>query len=304
MRAMTRLQVRIGVIACVFSLAAIATCEETPQPVTVCELKSDPAAYNHKLVEITGFISHGFEDFTLFDPTCPSWPGVWLEYGGKRSREPKVEDIPIPLADNEQFRQFDKLINPPFRSGAHGSVVHATLSGRFFSGRQMKYPKGTFWGGYGHLGCCTLLAIQGVKSVDPQNRNDVDYGEVYDQPDIVRAGCGFRVLTPIDPLKAQQQADLDPHDWIFDDPERVASEALARFANVETSSVALKEKRKWQGRHVYEWKPVGKADTYMVVVSRPYELSFYARDPKRVAWVVAAAYVSSCGKKNSVTRIK
>jgi hypothetical protein len=43
--------------------------------------------------------------------------------------------------------------------------------------------------------------------------------------------------------------------------------------------------------------------TYMVVVSRPYELSFYAK-ANRVAWVAIAAYRSSCGKDNSVTRIK
>jgi hypothetical protein len=42
----------------------------------------------------------------------------------------------------------------------------------------------------------------------------------------------------------------------------------------------------------------------MLVVSRPYWLAFYANDPKRVAWVVVAAYVYSCGKNNSVTRIK
>ena len=44
--------------------------------VSVCELKRDPLAFNHKLVEVTGFISHGFEDFTLFDPECSEWPGV------------------------------------------------------------------------------------------------------------------------------------------------------------------------------------------------------------------------------------
>jgi hypothetical protein len=41
----------------------------------------------------------------------------------------------------------------------------------------------------------------------------------------------------------------------------------------------------------------------MVVVSRTYELSFYAK-ANRVAWVAIAAYRSSCGKDNSVTRIK
>ena len=114
---------------------------------------------------------------------------------------------------------------------------------------------------------------------------------------------------PIDPtvdlIKAQREADAGQRDWDFDNPQRVASEAIARFANVEGSSVALIETRKAQGRHVYEkWKPADKRETYMVVVSRPYLLAFYAHDPKRVAWVVAAAYVSSCEKNNSVTRLK
>src|SRR5215510_14127515 len=52
------------------------------EKVSLCELKKDPAKYNHRLVEITGFVSHGFEDFTVSDPDCPSWPNVWLEYGG------------------------------------------------------------------------------------------------------------------------------------------------------------------------------------------------------------------------------
>jgi hypothetical protein len=42
----------------------------------------------------------------------------------------------------------------------------------------------------------------------------------------------------------------------------------------------------------------------MVVVSRPYLLSFYAQDPGRVAWIVVAAYASTCAQNNSVTRIK
>jgi hypothetical protein len=53
-----------------------------PLKISLCKLKSDPATYNHKLVEVTGFVSQGFEDFTLFDPACESWPAVWLEFGG------------------------------------------------------------------------------------------------------------------------------------------------------------------------------------------------------------------------------
>jgi len=80
---MKRVRITVGMLAFVALFAGVATCEDQPRTVTVCELKSDPAAYNHKLVEVTGFVSHAFEDFTIFDPTCPSWPGVWLEYGGK-----------------------------------------------------------------------------------------------------------------------------------------------------------------------------------------------------------------------------
>ena len=57
-----------------------------PLNVSVCELKKDPGFYNHKLIEVTGFVSQGFENFTLFDPTCSDWPDTWLEYGGTRPR--------------------------------------------------------------------------------------------------------------------------------------------------------------------------------------------------------------------------
>jgi hypothetical protein len=316
----------MGFLGCLLlNIAGLAFSQEQPTSVTVCQLKSDPPAFNHKLVEVTAFVSHAFEDFTLFDPTCSSWPGVWLEYGGKaksgtmyccgvtadrhRLKEMKVEDIPIPLTDNEQFREFDKLIQPPFRSGHNGAFVHATIVGRFFSGQQIKYPKATFWGGYGHMGCCSLLAIEEIKSVDGQDRDDLDYGASADQPDVDKTGCGYRFLTPIEPtsdlIKAQHDADLGGHDWVFDDPSRVASSALAQFSKTEEPSIeGLKETRKAQGRYVYEWAPAGKKETYMVVVSRPYLLSFYAHESKRVAWVVIAAYLSSCDKSNSVTRIK
>jgi len=46
-------------------------------------------------------------------------------------------------------------------------------------------------------------------------------------------------------------------------------------------------------------RPKGKTMRYMVVVSRPYLLSFYAKDPKRVAWVLIAAYETSCGGRKN-----
>jgi hypothetical protein len=60
-----------------FALCSVlaARSEETVT-VTACQLKNTPPAFHHVLVDVSGFVSHGFEDFTLFDPTCPSWlPG-------------------------------------------------------------------------------------------------------------------------------------------------------------------------------------------------------------------------------------
>jgi hypothetical protein len=300
---------------------------EEPIKVSVCQLKADPPSYNHKLVEVEGFVMHGFEDFTLFEPECPpSSAGIWLEYGGTqksdttyccgptagktRPKELTVEGLPVPLVVNDLFKQFDREIQPPFRSGDFGSIVRATLVGRFFAGTKQTYPNGTTaWAGYGHMGCCSLLAIQQVNSVTPQDRDDLDYGESPDQPDIDKVGCGYRDMTEIWPwsseITAQQKADQDPNTHAFDDPERVAADFLVAQLKLDASQpLHLKQKRKAQGRVVYEWNPPGKAHSYMVVVSKPFMLSFYAHDPNRVAWVVIAAYDSSCDEPNSVTRIK
>src|SRR4051812_45340164 len=65
----------------VLSTVTISRAEE-PLKVTACQLKKDPPSYNHKLVEITGFVVHASHNFTIYDPDCPSWPAIWLEYGG------------------------------------------------------------------------------------------------------------------------------------------------------------------------------------------------------------------------------
>jgi len=311
---------------------AVARAEE-PITVTVCQLKADPGSFNHKLVEVEGFVSHGFEDFSLFDPTCPpTAQDIWLEYGGTqksdttyccgptagktRPKELRVEGIPVPLVDNDLFKQFDREIQPPIRSGNFGSIVHATLVGRFFAGTKIQEEhesgKGpTFWGGFGHMGCCSLLAIQEVKSVVPQDRDDLDYGASADQPDIDKVGCGYQYLTPVWPWQGdagvglQKKTDQSPNSLAFEDPARVASDYLVAQLKLDPSQPPqLTVKRKAQGRVVYEWNPTGNAHSYMVVVSKPFLLTFYAHDPQRIAWVVIAAYDSSCDEPKSVTRIR
>lgn len=321
---MKRVWLPLCMAACCLCFAARSRGEE-PLKISACQLKTDPSAYNHKLVEVEAFVSHDFEDFTLFDPTCRSAQGIWLEYGGKaksdtvyccgptagksRPQELTVENIPIPLVENDQFKKFDRQVQPPFRSGRFGSVVHAVLVGRFFAGSKQQLSAGkSLWRGYGHMGCCSLLAIQEVKSVSPQDRADLDYGASPDQPDLAKAGCGFAFLTPMDPfsglLQAQRAAERNPTSRAFTDPQRVASDFLAAALKLTVPGmVQPTEKRRAQGRVVYEWQQANKPEIYTVVASRPYWLSFYAHNPKRVAWVVVAAYVSSCAN-NPVTRIR
>jgi hypothetical protein len=84
---------------------------------------------------------------------------------------------------------------------------------------------------------------------------------------------------------------------------RVASNGLAKLLTIDEKSINLRLTRQAQGRMIYNWRPKMKGDSYMVVVSRPYILSFFAKDPNQVAWVVIAAYKVGCGENKAVRRI-
>jgi hypothetical protein len=295
---------RIGCVCAVALFLAAATRAQEPEKVTLCQLKSDPAALNHHLIEVTAFVSHGFENFTLFDPTCPAGADVWLEYGGASSPsgsnrttpgELAVENIPVPLLDDETFREFDQLIerSPDW-------TAHATIAGRFFSGGLD--GDGRLEHGFGHMGCCSLLAIQQIVALDPETRTDLDYRAQADEPKIEnKAGCGVRDLLFKHPqaelIGAQRHAEAGQPPYAFDDPDRVGAGSLAALLQIDPGSVThFKRTHEAQGRVTYEWKSHGDApNSYLVVVSKPYWLSFYAKDPKKTAWVVVAAYESSCG---------
>src|SRR5262245_33028321 len=152
---------------------------EPPPPsekVSLCALQADPAAYNHKMIDVRAVVSHGFEDFTLSDPRCTRPLGIWLEYGGQVNSETEyccgvkagprttalvVEGITTRLIDDELFRRFDAQVR------TRGDVsFRAHLIGRFFAGLKQRTPNGDFWGGYGHLGCCSLLVIEQVLAVE------------------------------------------------------------------------------------------------------------------------------------------
>ena len=161
--------------------AAAPTPVEVPVRTSMCELLLHPETWNHKLVEVSGQVSQGFEDFTLNVGECRESMGIWLEVGGKRksgtvyccgvtgdrerATDLMVEGTSIPLVDDKPLKNFLQAL---YRHSGTGYVrLDATLVGRFFAGARWVRPGDgkVFWMGYGHMGCCSLLAIQQVISV-------------------------------------------------------------------------------------------------------------------------------------------
>jgi hypothetical protein len=150
---------------------------DVPLKVSVCDILQNPAAYNHKVVEVSGKVTRGFEGFTLSDGCNISSAEIWLELGGTvgaqvmyccgvttnpQRKEPLVVDgIPTTLAQDAEFQKFQQLT---LIKAGYGEA-HATLIGRFFSGKKRTFPGGARWAGYGHMGFFSLLVIQQVVAV-------------------------------------------------------------------------------------------------------------------------------------------
>ena len=187
---------KLGLFFFVFTSASFLFSQENkasdsnaaPLDTTYCDISKDPAAYNHKLVRLTAFVTHGFEDFQLADPECQAQDfSVWVMYGGKaisntmyccpgeggaaaREKPLIVEDVEIPLVDDARFREFTALLKKEPET-----TVKTTIIGRYFSGEKHTIQGRTLWGGYGHLGCCSLIVVQKIESFEPHTRSDLDY---------------------------------------------------------------------------------------------------------------------------------
>ena len=126
---LARLLPTLLVGACaLFAQAGNPGSDSVPQPrqVTYCELSKNPADYNRELVRLTAFVTRGFEDFHLADPTCATEGfSAWVMYGGKaqsdtayccpgesakaRPESLTVEGVQVPLVDDLTFRKFTDL---------------------------------------------------------------------------------------------------------------------------------------------------------------------------------------------------
>jgi hypothetical protein len=158
---------------------------DAPVGIGVCELLMQPAAFDGKLVQIRGEVHLAFEDFSFHDPACAdAWPEIWLEYAhgaeptpyapfNNPALPPKVSET-----DDSSMKQFRKAIAQKRVMRPDGTHcwdrecdffrVTATITGHFLAIKSYLPTAGggRIPNGYGHLGCCHLLIIEKISSVD------------------------------------------------------------------------------------------------------------------------------------------
>jgi len=285
--------------------------EGVPEPlrITFCDLARDPGVYNHELVQVTAFVTHGFEDFQLNEPDCPVRPhhfSVWVMYGGNaesdtvyccpgegqgtRSKSLTVEGIQVPLFEDQAFQDFTSLLKKE-----PDTTVRVTVVGRFFSGEKQTYGSSTSWGDFGHLGCCSLFVIQRIERFEPHTRNDLDYSAEAGWYE--KEGCKIHSVGSLrdasisyedeygkeakaQAIAEQRMADNGDRSWAFTDPQRVALESLKPFYAGRIP--VLRNVKKTPTRQVFRLRDGKKS--IVVVVTKPYWLSFYSASGS-VPWV-------------------
>jgi hypothetical protein len=205
-----------------------------------------------------------------------------------------MEGVEVPLLDDLMFKQFAALLKKE-----HDTTVRATVVGRFFSGKRELIGESTHWRGFGHMGCCSLLVIQRVVSFEPHAQGDLDYaaeaGWYEDE------GCKWGSETDLRHVSvdnwngaarlaiAEQQKADGGQTWAFSDPQRVAIESLQSLYPSQTP--VLVTVKKTPARYVFRWRNGKKS--VVVVVTRPYWLSFYAAS-NSVAWISTMIKEAEC----------
>jgi hypothetical protein len=152
---------------------------EQPIRTTICAIKSTPSIFNGKLVEVSGYATHGADNSMFEDPSCfwgKEYPGIWMEYGGttgtlraKRGTTADdaqmvvVQGVGIVLTHDSVFEQLDHMLHS---APGKDVSVKATVRARFFVTPEMADGKHDIGKGYGKRGCCMLFAIEQVTALD------------------------------------------------------------------------------------------------------------------------------------------
>lgn len=142
-------------LAFLLCLAGGATCASAQVVDTsVCDILSNPTAFDGKIVRIKGTAVAGFDEFFIKDSGCQGKGGVWLAYPERsdakagpvailtlqlaKNNPASVQApkrVPVQVDKNKDFKQFDSLLSAPYKGkgmclGCVRNTVSATFVGR------------------------------------------------------------------------------------------------------------------------------------------------------------------------------
>ncbi|MEJ2246811.1 MAG: hypothetical protein P8Y80_12150 [Acidobacteriota bacterium] len=294
--------------------------EEKLLEVSVCDLQKDPDAYNHRLIQVQGRISHEFEDFTLHDDRCADNNEPWLMYGGDgpndityccglntgSKEKVNIEGFDVPFKRDSIAERFINILNS-YRINKKAKIVYletdpsfsvtATIIGRFFAGNKTGIPGR----GYGHMGCCSLLVIQQILSIDKIVTN-IKPGE---------RSCyteGWNEIGgDIDELASMLNArHKNDEPWRKKDARRVATEALnlylrklepaLEFKGCKSEHLTYSEKLYNQYMTTCRWNS-NSSDFYVVEVMKFYFLKNSSNNWKDISWMPSRITHEHCSDR-------
>ena len=224
---------------------------QEPLETSLCAVAKDPKSFDGKTIRVRGTFHVSFEVFTVSEKGCDIENGAWVAFGGDvpgivtslandNMRRPGVDvtvgGTPYGIKKDEKFRRLYALL-----AARHGEEamyrVTATVTGVFLSGDEQNGGDGKArFGGYGHLGCCSLLVIQevgGASSV-PSATMEV-HGVVLDPKG--KPLAGFKVFDDVlGGLPPQRQESVTDEHGQF---RFTNSGQLLRFEDPQYRPVAL-----------------------------------------------------------------
>ena len=292
---------------------AIVSSQQRPFDTSPCGLLSNPDKYNEGLVSVEGLIVIGPEEFTLHDASCGDETGrIWLEFGGdvenpampassrRTSTRPRTFDgLELPITKDRDFDALQTLLRLARETGKT-KMVRATLTGMYFAGRPGKSAGGGMVRtGFGRTGCCSMLVIEEVGTVEAALEDAVDFSPVAELAKPSK-GCTITQL----PVPSREEADqllrksLEEDYQYLHHPSQVAARALAGTESIdaEAAEARLRTDSASGVLASYTWVAADGMKSYRVTVNRPYWLLQSLGDGDAVIWAPKQIVRTECVK--------
>jgi hypothetical protein len=225
-----------------------------------------------------------------------------------------------PSRDDDLLYALRDLVSE--RSRKH-QMTGATLEGVFQLGKPFVVAgQERGFGGFGHMGCCSLFQIQRVHAIDTEYDERLNYSRA-DWNIGMGPNCFSEMMLGLPTnadIRGWQQAALQNPDSIHFDPQKTAAEQLKqlREGNLgrrtagKTELISPKPPKKLKPADDgsptetlieaenkpylkrFYWLEADRVNMYEIVVTRPYWLLSIAGSAETVIWVPTGATLMQC----------